>query len=155
MVSRRFQTILLSFLVFVLPAASAAAQAAALPAHLETGAESVAQMSADQKARFDSASKAFGAGEYTAALPPLRQLVVELPGDSFLAKYAAEAAINVGEYPFAQQLVSSVLGRTPNDWQAHTLRARLAAHQWDSSTRDAEIAQLATLRQKGIVPQQL
>ena len=155
MQSCRFQTLHVCLLITGLLTESAAAQAVATTSHLEIGAESVAQMNPDQKVRFDTAAKAFGAGDYAAALPPLRQLVEELPADSFLAKYAAEAAINVGEYSYTAQLVSSVLSSNPNDWQAHTLRARLAAQQGDSSTRDTEIAQLASLRQKGIVPQQL
>jgi tetratricopeptide (TPR) repeat protein len=147
-----------SLLLTVLTAAAApsgGAQDSLQASHLETASEFRAAMTPAQLARWTAAAKLFDTGDFTSALHALRALQAELPADAFLAKYTAEAAIDTGDYPYALQLISPILEVNPDDWQAHTLRARLAAQTADAPERDRQIAQLALLRSKGIVPQKL
>ena len=55
---------------------------------------------------FAAARKAFGAGDYPAALASFKKLIAEEPGNGVYKKFAAEAALNVGDAGF-------VLGTLP------------------------------------------
>jgi hypothetical protein len=110
-------------------------------------------MNADQKARLTAAVQQFTKEDYAGSLAGLRQLLVEIPGDPLMSKFAAEAAINTGDYPTARSLISGVLATNPDDWQAHTLHARLTAQEGDGPARDAEIKAIKAMGQKGTMPQ--
>ncbi|CAN5399393.1 hypothetical protein BH10ACI4_BH10ACI4_12340 [soil metagenome] len=156
MQSRIFDSVLLPLLIGVLLCADVsggiAQTGSATRVPMETQAEALGRMSADQATRFQGAVKLFSSGDFAGALVPLRQLLTELPGEPIVSKYAAEAALNTGDSAYALGLVSAVLHSNEEDWQAHTLRVRLAAQSGDAATRDAEIARLADLRAKGVVP---
>ncbi len=122
------------------------------PAPTETQADLLARLTPDQTSHFNSAGKFFNSGDYAAALPQFRQLLTDVPNDPILTKYTAEAALNTGDTTYALSLITPLLQANPNDWQAHTLRARIAAQTSDPATRDAEIARIAALRQDGIIP---
>ena len=122
------------------------------PPTTETQADLLARLTPDQKSRFDSAARLFNSGDFTAALPQFRQLLTDLPNDPILAKYTAEAALNTGDTTYALSLIAPILQTNLTDWQAHTLRARIAAQTNDAATRDSEIARIAALRQQGLIP---
>jgi hypothetical protein len=100
---------------------------------------------------WDEASKAFEAQQYGAALASYKQLLGQLPGDPVLSKFAAEAALDTDENPFALSVLKPV-ANDPNDWQATSLMARACAQTGDSACRDSNMAHLLDLHRQGIAP---
>jgi hypothetical protein len=132
------------------PGATAAPPAA--PVKLETRDELMAKMNDAQKHKFDEAGKAFGAQKYTEALETFKQLLGELPGDAMLSKFASEAALNSGDTGFAITTLKPLAAANPDDWQAAALLTRAYAESGDAAARDAGIAHMLDLRQKGATP---
>ena len=130
-------------------------QSAVTAQHIETVPELQAKLSADQQLVFDRAGKLFDQGKFAEATPLFRELLTQEPGDPVLAKITAECAINGNDYSAAKRLIDPVLAANETDWQAHTLRARLAAQSGDKATRDVEIARITKLHEQGLIPGRL
>jgi len=126
------------------------------PQHIETRDELLAKLNADQKKQFDDATKAFGEQKYGGdALSAFKVLLAALPDDSVLSKFASEAALNSGDNEYAVKTLKPVAAANPDDWQAAALLTRAYAQSGDTKERDAGIAQMMELKQKGLVPQRV
>ncbi len=110
------------------------------------------QMSADQQQQFDEARKFFGAQQYAAALPIFKNLMAERPGDTVVAKFASEAAVNVGDLAFALGALQPIAQADPNDWQAAVLLTRACAESENIPCRDAGMAHVQDLFSRGVTP---
>jgi hypothetical protein len=119
-------------------------------APVETAQALVARLTPAQKQQFDEAGKAYNAGHFADALVAYKLLLRDLPGDPVLAKFAGEAALNIGDTAFALQTLKPVTQSNPNDWQAVALLTRASAESGDKAGRDAGIAQMLDLRKRGI-----
>ncbi len=102
-------------------------------------------LSAQQSADFAAAQRTFAAGDWASAYDKLRPLHEAEPSNTLLAKYTAESAINTGNAAYAQSILTPVLATAPDDWQAHTLQARIFAEARNDAARDSELRQLTTL----------
>jgi hypothetical protein len=125
------------------------------PQHIETRDELLSKLNADQKKQFDDATKAFGEQKYGDALSAFKTLLGALPDDSVLSKFASEAALNSGDNEFALKTLKPVAAANPDDWQTAALLTRAYAQSGDAKGRDAGIAQMMELKQKGLVPQRV
>ena len=129
------------------------AQAPASPASLtETVQDLAGRLTPEQKQVFDDATKAFNAQHYADSLSSFRRLLTQLPGDSILSKFAAEAALNVGETSFAISTLRPLAAANSNDWQASALLTRACAESGDTTGRDSGMAHMLDLYRQGIIP---
>lgn len=119
---------------------------------LETVQDLVAKFTPAQKQQFDAAIQAHRAHQYGDELANLKALLAQLPNDSVLAKFAAEAALNTGQAGFALATVKPVAQANPNDWQAAALLARACAESGDTSCRDSSMEHMRDLHAKEIIP---
>jgi hypothetical protein len=131
------------------------ANTGAAPQHIETRDELLVKLDADQKKQFDDATKAFGEQKYGDALSGFKVLLAALPDDSVLSKFASEAALNSGNNEYAVKTLKPVAAANPDDWQAAALLTRAYAQSGDAKERDAGIAKMMELEQKGLVPQRV
>ena len=96
-----------------------------------------------REAEFAAAGKAFEAGEYGAALTDFKQLIKKDPGNVVYKKFAAEAALNMGDADFVLETLPPVEAANPDDWQARLLLARAYAQTTEveghKEQRDAEL----------------
>jgi hypothetical protein len=116
---------------------------------------SMSSLDPGEKTQADLAVRAFQADKFAEALAIFKPLVAAHPGESLLAKFAAEAAINVGDRDYALGLVMPILSANQNDWQATGLLARIYAETGDKPRRDAEMARMIDLHNRGVIPTQL
>jgi hypothetical protein len=131
---------------------AAPAAAPAMPVRMETRDELLAKLNAEQKQKFDEASKAFGAKQYADAATGFKELLVAVPGDSMLAKFASEASLNAGDAEFALKTLKPLSAANPDDWQMAALLTRACAESGDAACRDAGIAHMLDLRKRGLTP---
>jgi hypothetical protein len=103
------------------------------------------QLSAQQSVDFEQAKQDFAAGKWAEALPILKDLHEHHPRNAEVAKYAAEAAINKGDYAYAETNLTPLVAVADEDWQAHILLARTYAQESKSSERDAELDKITKL----------
>ena len=96
------------------------------------------ELSGAQQATFEEAQKSFAAGQWAESLALLKPLHEKHPRNAAVAKYAAEAAINLGDYAYAEANLKP-LTQSGDDWQAHILLARCDAQQGRDADRDAEL----------------
>ncbi len=108
-----------------------------------------------EQQQVQQAGQAFAAGKYADALVAYKALHAAHPGNAQIAKFAAEAAINVGEAQYALGILQPMAAANPDDWQATGLLARIYAQTGDEKNRDAEMAHMAELYQKGLIPARL
>lgn len=106
-------------------------------------------LTTEQQALFDSARADFQASRFSDALPKLQQLHQQLPANAFIAKFAAEAAVNTGDFASASSLLHTVLGTSPEDPQALAIQAHLYGQQHDTASRDALLDRLQKLHDSG------
>jgi hypothetical protein len=132
--------------------AQSAAQATAPGSPTVTG---ISSLTAGEKAQADLAGRDFTAEKFADALAIYKPLVAAHPGESFLAKFAAEAAVNEGEMDYALGLLTPIESANSNDWQATALLARIYAESGDKLRRDAEMGRMADLHNRGVIPAQL
>jgi len=125
------------------------------PSPIESAQDFTAKLTPQQRQQFDAAVNAFKAQRYADALPNFEALLKALPEDAFVAKFAAECALNVGEKQLAMTLVKPIAHANPNDWQAAGLLTRACAESGDASCRDSEIAHMLELHRRGLTPQGL
>jgi hypothetical protein len=133
---------------------SAFAQIGSSPSasHVETKAELYARLTTAQQQRFQEAGRDAGAKQYAEALAVLKSLLVELPGDPTLSKFAAEAALHIGDDHFARDSLQPVARANPDDWQAASILTRAYAELGDKGDRDAGIAHMLDLHKRGLTP---
>ena len=123
------------------------------PQQTETVQELVSRLTPPQKAVYDEAAQAFGAMRFPESLTAFKKLLEQLPGDPVLSKFTAEAALNTdGSSSYALTLLKPVAAADANDWQAAALLTRACAETGDSSCRDAGMAHMLELHQKGVIP---
>ena len=108
-----------------------------------------------EKAQADLAGRDFTAEKFADALAIYKPLVAAHPGETLLAKFAAEAAVNEGERDYALGLLMPIESANANDWQATALLARIYAESGDKLRRDAEMARMVDLHNRGVIPVQL
>jgi hypothetical protein len=126
--------------------------APASPMQMETRDELVAKLNAEQKKVFDETSKAFGEKKYREALTGFKELLGVLPADVMLSKFASESALNAGDKEFALKTLKPIAAANPDDWQVAALLTRACAESGDATCRDAGIAHMLDLRQRGLTP---
>ena len=131
-----------------------AAQTGSLPpaSHIETTAELYARLTTAQQQRFHEAGRDVGTKQYADALAALKSLLIELPGDPTLSKFAAEAALHVGDDRFARDSLQPVARANPDDWQAASMLTRAYAELGDKGNRDAGISHMLDLHKRGLTP---
>jgi len=103
------------------------------------------ELTAEQQAEFATAQKSFAAGQYAEALPVLKTLHEKHPRNAFVAKYAAEAAINTGDYAYAEANLAP-LAASGEDWQALLLLSHCYAQEGKDVERDAALDRLTKMR---------
>jgi hypothetical protein len=123
--------------------------------HIETRDELLSKLNEGQKKQFDDATKAFDERKYGDALNLFKDLLWTVPNDPVLSKFASEAALNSGDNEFSLKAIKPVAAANPDDWQAAALLTRAFAQSGDAKGRDAGIAQMMELKQKGSVPQRV
>lgn len=128
----------------------AAAPAAAVP--METRDELFAKLNAEQKQKYDDASKAFGAKQYAEAATGFKELLGAVPGDVLLSKFASESSVNAGDTEFALKTLKPMAAANPDDWQVAALLTRACAESGDAACRDAGIVHMLDLRHRGLTP---
>jgi hypothetical protein len=106
----------------------------------------------EEQAQFDAAGKEFASADYAHALATYKQLLAAHPGNARIAKFAAEAAINTGDRPYALGLLEPLEAANPDDWQATALLVRVYAEAGEGPKRDAAMARMADLYKRGVVP---
>jgi tetratricopeptide (TPR) repeat protein len=126
--------------------------AIAQAAQIESSQDLVARLTPQQKQQFDAASQAFNSQHYADALAGFKALLQELPGDPVLSKFTAESALNSADGKFALDILQPVAQSNPDDWQAAALLARAYAATGDNKARDAAMAHMLELHQKGVTP---
>ena len=135
------------------PAAAAPATPAATPAvHTESPQEFLAKLTPAQRQQFDTAVKASKALKFDDALAAYKPLLKQFPGDTVLATYASDAALNGGDTAFALSTLKPLTQTNPDDWLAASLYTRACAESGDAACRDAGIAHMLDLHQRGITP---
>jgi len=118
----------------------------------ESVGDLVGKLNPQQKQQFDDAGKLFKAQNYADALVILKQLLNELPGDAMLSKFASEAALNTGDASFAVSTLKPLAQADADDWQAAGLLTRACAESGDASGRDAGMAHMLDLHNRGLTP---
>jgi len=142
-----------SIVPFLLQSATIAQmpQVAASP-HRETTQDLIAKLNPQQKELFDNAGKAYGEHRYADSLAIHQLLLKDFPGDPILLKFACEDALNNGDAAFAVKALQPIAQADPDDWQAAAMLTRACAESGDTSCRDAGIAHMLDLHQRGITP---
>ena len=112
----------------------------------------IARLSPQQKQQFDSAWKAYGEHRYADAVAIHQLLLKDFPGDPILLKFASDAALNGGDAGFVVKMIQPIAQADPDDWQAAAMLTRACAETGNTSCRDAGIAHMLDLHQRGITP---
>jgi hypothetical protein len=105
-----------------------------------------------QKRQFDDAANSFKGQHFAEAFAIYKQLLNDLPGDTLLSKFAAEAALNSGDVSFALKTTRPLTQADPDDWQAVALLTRACAESGDTACRGDGIARMKNLHRRGITP---
>jgi hypothetical protein len=134
------------------PATIAQAPPVAASPHQESTQNLISRLSPQQKQQFDGAWKAYGEHRYADALAIHQLLLKDFPGDPILVKFACEAALNGGDAGFVVKMLQPIAQADPDDWQAAAMLTRACAETGNTSCRDAGIAHMLDLHQRGITP---
>ncbi len=119
-----------------------------------TGAASgTSALTAEQTLAFRAAGESAAGGKWSDAFAKLKSIHEAAPGNTQIAKFTAEAAINSGDAAYALAIVKPLLQASPQDWQARALLARTYAETHQDAARDAELQQLTTLHASTTDPQ--
>ena len=121
-------------------------------AHTESPQELLARLTPPQRQQFDIAVKATKAYKFSEALAAYKPLLSQLPTDTLLATYASDAALNSGDAAFAAATLKPLAQSNPDDWQIASLYTRACAETADAACRDAGIAHMLDLHQRGLTP---
>jgi hypothetical protein len=125
---------------------------AATEMHVETAQELDARLSPSQREQFEAAKKAQLAKQYAEASAGFKALLQDLPGDSLLTKWSADAALEMGDFAYALGVLKPLVMANVGDWQATSMLARAAAESGDRQTRNAAMINMGILRQHGTTP---
>jgi hypothetical protein len=131
-----FRGLLLALLA--LPPFVATAQTSAVIPQVAAHSE----MTPDQTLDFGVARESFAAGKWADAYAKMKPIHEAVPGNTQVAKFTAEAAINSGDAAYAQRVVTPLLTSAPDDWQAEALQGRIYAEAHNDAARDAVLKQL-------------
>jgi hypothetical protein len=123
--------------------------------HRETVQDLIAKLSKQQKQQFDNAGKAYSEHRYTDSFAIHQLLLKDFPGDPILLKFASDDALNNGDAAFALKTLQPLAQADPDDWQAAAMLTRACAETGDIDCRDAGIAHMLDLHQRGITPPNL
>jgi hypothetical protein len=126
--------------------------AAGSSVHTESPQEFFAHLTPEQRQQFEIAVKADKAYKFSDALAAYKLLLKQMPNDSFLATYASNAALNSGDAAFAMATLKPLAQSSPDDWLVASLYTRACAEAGDAACRDAGIAHMLDLHQKGATP---
>lgn len=137
-------------MVATLATSSAQAVAPAAPA-IESQDDLLASLTAEQKQQFGDGTKAYLEHRYAEAFAIFKSLLLARPLDTFLAKYATECALNIGDIAFAKATVTPIAQAAPDDWQAAAMLTRVCAETGDDPCRDAGMLHLLDLQHRGLV----
>ncbi len=138
--------------------AAARAQAPATPAPpqqsdtLETQQDLYARLTGSQRQSFDGAMLALKEKRYADELEIDKKLLAEMPGDSLLAEYASEAALNIDAPLVAVAQLQPVVKSAPRDWRAALLLVRACGQTQNASCRAQEMEHIANLHRDGFLP---
>ncbi|MGA8028265.1 MAG: hypothetical protein WB992_14070 [Bryobacteraceae bacterium] len=121
-------------------------------AQIESTQDLIGRLTPQQKQQFDLASQAFNSQHYAEALAGFKALLQEIPGEPVLSKFAAESGLNSGDEKFVVDILGPLVQANRDDWQATALLARAYAAMGDNKARDAAMARMLELRQKGLTP---
>lgn len=144
---------LLTFALLILPAAGIAqANSAPAPNQRESVQDLAAKLSPQQKQQLDDSIRAYRERRFADALALQKQLLKDLPGDTIISKYASEAALNAGDNAFALATLKGLVQADPDDWQAVAMLTRACAGSGDKAGRDAGMARMLDLHNRGVTP---
>lgn len=119
--------------------------------------DSAAALTPEQSEKLKIGVQAFRADRYADALPIFRELLPQLasgtPTATQVAKYAAEAAVNLNDAAFALRLLKPIEDADPNDWQTAAILAHVYAETGQKEARDAELTKLIDLHRRAVSPQ--
>jgi hypothetical protein len=118
----------------------------------ETAQELDARLTPAQKQQFEAAKKAQLAKQYAEAFAGFKALLQDLPGDSLLTKWSADAALEMGDSAYGLGVLKPLVMSNFADWQAVSMLARAAAESGDTQTRNAAMITMGMLRQHGMTP---
>jgi hypothetical protein len=144
---------LLAALSLLFPAANRAqANSGAAAAQRETTQDLIAKLNTQQMQQFDDASNAYGQHRYADSLALHQALLKDFPGDPILLKFTSEDTLQSGDAAAAMSTLKLLAQADPDDWQAAALLTRACAEGGDKLCRDAEIAHMLDLHNRGVTP---
>lgn len=114
----------------------------------------VSRLDAGQKQVFDDATRAFREKRFADSAALHKQLLKDFPGDTVLLKFLAEDQIQSGDTGSAMTLLKPIAEADPDDWQAAALLVHACGQSGDTACRDAQIAHLLDLHNRGVTPPQ-
>jgi hypothetical protein len=118
----------------------------------ETTQDLIAKLNTQQKQQFDDASKAYGENRYADSLALHKVLLKDFPGDTILLKFTSEDTLQSGDAAVAMSTLKLLAQADSDDWQAAALLTRACAEAGDKQCRDAEIAHMLDLHNRGVTP---
>lgn len=133
-------------------AADAFSQSPSAP-HIESVQEFTAKLTPLQKQQFDSALASYSSRNYADALAGLKVLILQLPNDPLLSKFASEAALYAGDQAFALKAIKPVAQAYPKDWHTAELLTWACAESGDKPCRDSGMAHMHELYTQGLTKQ--
>jgi hypothetical protein len=119
---------------------------------MESPQEFLAKLTPAQQQQFQTAVKADKAYKFGDALDAYKPLLKQLPDDTVLAAYASNAALNNGDAAFAVSTLKPLALANPDNWLVASLYTRACAETGDAACRDAGIAHMLELHQRGATP---
>ncbi len=128
------------------------ASAVTATAKHETTQDLIAKLNPHQKQQFDDAWKAYEQNQYAQSLAMHQALLKDFPGDPILLKYASEDTLQSGDAASAMATLKPLAQADPDYWQAASLLARACAETGDKACRDAQIAHMLELHDRGVTP---
>jgi hypothetical protein len=130
-------------------------QATAGAAARESTPDLIGKLNADQKREFGEAGKASSERRYADALALHQRLLKDIPGDPILRKFCAEDEMLSGDTTDAVATLKSIVDADPDDWQGTALLVRAYAQGGNKAGRDAGMAHMVELHERGMTPPNL
>src|ERR1700733_11890259 len=123
--------------------------------HIETRQDLLAHVTPAEAQQFGEADKAYAAHQFSEALAQFKALEKELPDDPLVPKLAASAALQSGDTVVAIEQLRPIAQASPDDWQAAAVLTQAYAESGDKANRDAGMAHMQDLYQRGLTPPNL
>lgn len=147
-----FPALLFIFLLGSPVPLSAQSVSANAASHIETRQDLLAHVTPAQAQQFGEADKAYAAHQFNEALAQFKTLEKELPDDPLVRKLAASAALQSGDTAVAIEQLRPIAQASPDDWQAAAVLTQAYAESGDKVNRDAGMAHMQDLHQRGLTP---